>query len=47
MEHLRREMKKAFSFCLPPSEIAREDRYLFEGERELLKSSPSLSQIPQ
>jgi len=47
MEHLRSEMKKAFSFCLPPSEIAREDRYLFEGERELFKSPTSMFQTLQ
>jgi len=42
-DRLRAEMADAFSFCLPPAEIAREDRYLFEGERALLKSSHCLS----
>ena len=42
-ERLQKEMKDAFSFCLPPAEIAREDRYLFEGERALLKTSHCLS----
>ncbi|MEI8310325.1 MAG: family 20 glycosylhydrolase [Verrucomicrobiota bacterium] len=42
-DRLRAKMNDAFLFCLPSVEIAREDRYLFEGERALLKTSHCLS----